>query len=739
MQQWRGSILIAVVDDYSVPNQRPPMLFYRITEFGPGTQLATGSVECQLLIQEYGKSLYRFPLQLFLHATSEVVVEYNINNFAGSGQFFLPAQVQTMNSVFHSCNGFSLGVNPDEFKGDLWEDVLRHHETQHFHVMLGGGDQIYSDMVKQKCPPIARWSIETQPSKKSLIPFSEQDIRETEEFYLNHYIKWFGQGFWEGPHGTCLKPGFPKAMATIPTINIYDDHDIIDGFGSYNDETMKAPVFSGIGRIAFKYYMLFQHHTHPDEDPSLDPCWISGPRPGPYMNQRSRSVYARLGRGVSFIGLDCRTERTLNQVVYQDTYDVIFSRIRQALGADPSIRHLLLMVGVPMAYPRLVWLENLLKSSAISPLRALAKNKVAMSGLVNDFDGSIEILDDLNDHWCAKVHKQERNKLITELQKIAEETSVRVTILAGDVHLAAMGRFYSNPKSTDASAWPEADHRLMLNVVSSAITNTPPGSTLADFLNKRNKIHHMDPSTDEDMIKIFKADTDGSSRNNQTLLPRRNWCSISEIGNRLPQYTPNTNLPSNNNVGKDKYVNSGFNQPQQLGIAGFGGANSCTDPSKVEGPIPPETTNNDQQYTKYPDKPGALSIVLHMEKSPSNPSGETKPYELVAPLLIKHRSPQLAGHPGLQHQAPSTFQGHQVQHQNSFNQFGNQSYQMEHQQYQGVQDGGNGTPQQMIGNQQPNQTQWNQPGYNDHQQIQPGGNAAGYHDQQQYGNNNNYY
>lgn len=128
---------------------------------------------------------------------------------------------------------------------------------------------------------------------------------------------------WEGPHGTCLKPGFPKAMATIPTINIYDDHDIIDGFGSYNDETMKAPVFSGIGRIAFKYYMLFQHHTHPTK---TRPWTLAGSLVPvrPYMNQRSRSVYARLGRGVSFIGLDCRTERTLNQVVYQDTYDVIF-------------------------------------------------------------------------------------------------------------------------------------------------------------------------------------------------------------------------------------------------------------------------------------------------------------------------------------------------------------------------------------------------------------------------------
>lgn len=49
---------------------------------------------------------------------------------------------------------------------------------------------------------------------------------------------------------------------------------------------------------------------------------------------------------------------------------------------------------------------------------------------INEFDGGVEILDDLDDHWCAKNHKAERNFLIEELlQKLAAEYSIRVTIL----------------------------------------------------------------------------------------------------------------------------------------------------------------------------------------------------------------------------------------------------------------------------------------------------------------------
>jgi len=58
---------------------------------------------------------------------------------------------------------------------------------------------------------------------------------------------------------------------------------------------------------------------------------------------------------------------------------------------------------------------------------------------------------------------------------------------------------------------------------------------MADVLNKRNKIHHLDPDTDEDMIPMFERDVDGTKRNNTHLLPRRNFCIIREY---QPGHTP---------------------------------------------------------------------------------------------------------------------------------------------------------------------------------------------------------
>jgi hypothetical protein len=131
-----------------------------------------------------------------------------------------------------------------------------------------------------------------------------------------------------------------------------------------------------------------------------------------------------------------------------------------------------------------------------------------------------------DDHWTAKHHKEERNWFIWQLQHIAAEKSVRVTILGGDVHLAAVGQFFSNKKLNVPK---DKDHRYMLNVVSSAIVNTPPPDMMADIINKRNKIHHLDHYTDETMVPIFTHGVDGKKRNNNHLLPHRNWCSIREF------------------------------------------------------------------------------------------------------------------------------------------------------------------------------------------------------------------
>ena len=99
--------------------------------------------------------------------------------------------------------------------------------------------------------------------------------------------------------------------------------DIIDGFGSYPDHFMRAPVFCGLGAVAFKYYMLFQHQSVPDETTADEPSWLLGSAPGPYINELGRSVFMFLGKRVAFLGLDCRTERMvrLSYLLYLSLFE----------------------------------------------------------------------------------------------------------------------------------------------------------------------------------------------------------------------------------------------------------------------------------------------------------------------------------------------------------------------------------------------------------------------------------
>lgn len=266
-----------------------------------------------------------------------------------------------------------------------------------------------------------------------------------------------------------------------------------------------------------------------------DPSYIIGKTPGPYVEERSRSIYCQLGARIALMGVDARTERTRHQVNYPETYDQIFTRTSRELESNPNLRHLIVLLGIPIAYPRLQWLENILQSPIIGPIRFLNKRFGLAGGFFNHFDGNVDILDDLDDHYTSHQHKKERRELIQRLQGIAKKHNVRVTILGGDVHLAALGRFYSNPK---LGLPIEKDHRYMPNIISSAITNKPPPHAVANLLAKRNKIHHLDSETDETMLNIFNRDPGtGQGKagvphktkdSNHCTMPSRNYAIINE-------------------------------------------------------------------------------------------------------------------------------------------------------------------------------------------------------------------
>jgi PhoD related phosphatase len=87
--------------------------------------------------------------------------------------------------------GFSQSVNPATLSGPdpLWKDVLRTHKQAPWHVMLGGGDQLYCDGLEKKSALFRAWLNINNLHHKFSTPWTIELRDEVEEFYLEQYCE----------------------------------------------------------------------------------------------------------------------------------------------------------------------------------------------------------------------------------------------------------------------------------------------------------------------------------------------------------------------------------------------------------------------------------------------------------------------------------------------------------------------------------------------------------------------
>lgn len=160
--QWHGSVLIV-----TNPGCRPGAL--TLSCLGPVGAGAvsngqTGQQEIQFpaqrLFEDPKKGFWRYEIEVpFMD--QETAWQYTIQKLRTvekqpldtRKRFVVPSKHESMRIMFHSCNGFSVGTDVDAWAGPaLWNDVLRVHEQKPFHIMIGGGDQIYNDSVRVDGP-----------------------------------------------------------------------------------------------------------------------------------------------------------------------------------------------------------------------------------------------------------------------------------------------------------------------------------------------------------------------------------------------------------------------------------------------------------------------------------------------------------------------------------------------------------------------------------------------------------
>ena len=196
-----------------------------------------------------------------------------------------------------------------------------------------------------------------------------------------------------------------------------------DGFGSYPEYMQFSNMFKNIGRIGIEMYLLFQHHTTLELLRNL-----SDDRDLFTITGTGWHFVKFLGPAVAVVGPDTRSERNPHQVMAGPTYQGLFPKIALL---PQTIQHCMLMVPVPLIYPRLDAAEQIAHTMATgkkavtgaynvlgkvtssvagvvgakgavgsgfdSVKRAVGKSGL-MGGILNPF-GDIDVLDELKDQW----------------------------------------------------------------------------------------------------------------------------------------------------------------------------------------------------------------------------------------------------------------------------------------------------------------------------------------------------
>jgi len=280
-----------------------------------------------------------------------------------------------------------------------------------------------------------------------------------------------------------------------------------------------------MGSVATRFYLIFQQHTNAYSSSNAGLITSS--------TGKGYSIIAHCGQRVLLVAPDTRSERSKETVISQETYDLLDLEIRKQIL--PTTRHIVVVLGTPIVYPKLTMVENALDRlgdtlSRQGPLGQIFGKYKTFDNILGDFGP--ELLDDLVDSWACEIHQEEKKKFIGVLQAIAAEKNVRFSFISGDVHVGGAGRLFSTVGTDE-----RRDPYHMVQIVSSAIVNGPPPAAVIKNLHFSAATYQVNDYTSEEMIDIFNYDVDGTELETKKLLNRRNWCEVRELEGYEVEFT----------------------------------------------------------------------------------------------------------------------------------------------------------------------------------------------------------
>ena len=465
-------------------------------------------------------NFYCFYIDVNLCNNAQMITYKMVTNSASQEfNFHVPSATENCKFSFYSCAGISKGVDSVANGGycPLWQDLIQEHLESPMHLLVGGGDQLYNDVVFD-IPSLQEWNKSKTRQARTTYNASETILNEINNFYFQHYCQQF------------MRDHIRTALSSIPSINTWDDHDIFNGHGSYPADLENCPIFTAVFASAKRFYYLFQLHSKMNDNNGF----VS-----------NSTFLSTIGPNQAILCLDTRTDRSLTQILSPESYDLIF----QQLKALPlSVKHLIIVLGVPILFPPIKKSEFIL--NAVSKINK--QSNYAFDRILKPF-GEPDLLSDFVDQWNAAEHTKEKSEFLSKCQALANDHMIRITFLSGDSHCCGSAQTYSKAdqavtrphddifvRHKNHKISPVYDHRHMNQIISSAIANAPPPA-IAMIMLHLTPNHSQNGEYCEAMTGIFKKDVPVVSRDRngyisekhkdrkpkyKWMMARRNYCTF---------------------------------------------------------------------------------------------------------------------------------------------------------------------------------------------------------------------
>lgn len=363
------------------------------------------------LARRQGCALWRYDFSLPL-GDAPAIRDYAIG---GRGwRVALPAAAGGgLRMAYTACNGTEDGgaALPSRARNERWLHLAAEHARRPFHLLLQGGDQLYADEIWHEVPELSEWRGQAWRRRRG-IPPSRAMADGIGGYYFDAYLRLWAQ------------PELAPLLASIPSLMMWDDHDIIDGWGSHPEDRHGSPVHQAIWSAARENFALFQLAAAPGDLP----VGFGDSRGGHFG-------WARRVGGVGVLAPDLRSGRDRRRVMDEAGWRAFLDSLR----GMADCRHVLLLSSVPLVNVQLDLLERLF---SIVP-------------------GQQEWQDDLVDQWPSLAHRAEWIRMLRALLGFSAERHVPVTSLSGEIHLGSLGSI-------------EGEGTRIYQLTSSGVVHPPP-------------------------------------------------------------------------------------------------------------------------------------------------------------------------------------------------------------------------------------------------------------------------